>query len=50
MSTIDIELGQLLGEELHPHGVQVVKEVTVKASTASTTAWCLFGPAGHGLG
>ena len=49
MSTIDIELGQLLGEEL-THGVQVVKEVTVKASTASTTAWCLFGPAGHGLG
>jgi pyruvate/2-oxoglutarate dehydrogenase complex dihydrolipoamide dehydrogenase (E3) component len=31
MPTIDIELGQLLGEELHPHSVQVVKEVTVKA-------------------
>jgi NADPH-dependent 2,4-dienoyl-CoA reductase/sulfur reductase-like enzyme len=31
MPTVDIELGRLLGEELHRHGVQVVNDVTVKA-------------------
>jgi len=31
MPTVDLELGQLLGEELARHDVQVVNEVTVKA-------------------
>jgi NADPH-dependent 2,4-dienoyl-CoA reductase/sulfur reductase-like enzyme len=31
MPTVDLELGRLLGEELHRHGVRVVNEVTVKA-------------------
>jgi NADPH-dependent 2,4-dienoyl-CoA reductase/sulfur reductase-like enzyme len=31
LPTVDIELGRLLGEELHRHGVQVVNDVTVKA-------------------
>jgi NADPH-dependent 2,4-dienoyl-CoA reductase/sulfur reductase-like enzyme len=31
MPTVDIELGRLLGEELHRHGVQVVNDVTIKA-------------------
>ena len=31
MPTVDLELGQLLGQELGRHGVQVVNDVTVKA-------------------
>jgi NADPH-dependent 2,4-dienoyl-CoA reductase/sulfur reductase-like enzyme len=31
MPTVDLELGRLLGEELHRHGVRVVNDVTVKA-------------------
>jgi NADPH-dependent 2,4-dienoyl-CoA reductase/sulfur reductase-like enzyme len=31
MPTVDVELGQLLGEELDRHGVQVVNDVTIKA-------------------
>jgi pyruvate/2-oxoglutarate dehydrogenase complex dihydrolipoamide dehydrogenase (E3) component len=31
MPTVDLELGQLLGQELGRHGVQVVNGVTVKA-------------------
>jgi NADPH-dependent 2,4-dienoyl-CoA reductase/sulfur reductase-like enzyme len=31
MPTVDLELGRLLGAELHRHGVRVVNDVTVKA-------------------
>jgi NADPH-dependent 2,4-dienoyl-CoA reductase/sulfur reductase-like enzyme len=31
MPTVDLKLGQLLGQELDRHGVQVVNEVTIKA-------------------
>jgi NADPH-dependent 2,4-dienoyl-CoA reductase/sulfur reductase-like enzyme len=31
MPTVDLELGRLLGAELHHHGVRVVHDVTVKA-------------------
>ena len=31
MPTVDLELGELLGQELRRHGVQVVNDVTVKA-------------------
>jgi NADPH-dependent 2,4-dienoyl-CoA reductase/sulfur reductase-like enzyme len=31
MPTVDVELGQLLGQELDRHGVQVVNDVTIKA-------------------
>jgi len=31
MPTVDTELGRLLGQELHSHGIQVVNDVTIKA-------------------
>jgi hypothetical protein len=43
MPTVDLELGQLLGEELGRHDVQVVNEVTVKAIHHDTGGLTVVG-------
>jgi NADPH-dependent 2,4-dienoyl-CoA reductase/sulfur reductase-like enzyme len=43
MSTVDLELGRLLGEELGRHGVQVVNDVTVKAIHQDTGGLTVAG-------
>ena len=43
MPTVDLELGQLLGEELARHDVQVVNEVTIKAIHHDTGGLTVVG-------
>jgi NADPH-dependent 2,4-dienoyl-CoA reductase/sulfur reductase-like enzyme len=43
MPTVDLELGQLLGEELRRRGVQVVNDVTVKAIRQETGGLTVAG-------